>query len=77
MRRLTVALILVTPAGLSGCIPAAAIIGAVGTAAVVGRDVYCTGVSDAGHQAVRAALTGGHQVIACPERAPPPPEARP
>lgn len=48
---------------LSGCLQLAAI--ATSTALQV-RSVYCEGTTEAGKQAVRAKLTEGQKLVACP-----------
>ncbi|MBB4268169.1 hypothetical protein [Roseospira visakhapatnamensis] len=58
---------------LSACAP---LVG-VGAVAVGAAGLYCAGVSDAGKQAARDALTGGVPLIACPEPASESPEAGP
>lgn len=80
MRASRIAIPIAAALALTGCASLLTGLGAVGAAAVIGRDLYCTGVSDAGHQAARDALTDGRQVIACPEYVPAPtaaPEATP
>ena len=49
---------------LSGCLQLAAI--ATSTALQV-RSVYCEGTTDEGKRAVRAKLTDGQKLVACPE----------
>lgn len=50
---------------LSGCLTPAAVAFSV---ALQVREVYCEGTSDTGKEAVRAKLTAGQQVVACPEK---------
>ena len=58
MKKFTIAAALA--AGLSGCVLEVAT-----TGIVVGTAAYCAGVSEAGKQFARDALTAGRQVIAC------------
>jgi len=50
--------------GLSGCLQLAAI---ATSAALQVRSVYCEGTTEEGKQAVRARLTEGQKLVACPE----------
>jgi hypothetical protein len=47
---------------LSSCATAGRVGGGVTTAVTV----YCIGVSETGKQAIRAVLTGGQKILACP-----------
>lgn len=48
---------------LAGCTTA----GRVGLAVQIAQGVYCTAITPQGKQALRNAVTGGRQLIACPE----------
>lgn len=60
------ALTVAVSAPLGGCLPAAAIPGAIVGAA----GLYCAAVSDTGKAMARDALTGGVPLIACPPATP-------
>jgi len=49
---------------LSGCLQPAAI--AIGVGLQI-REAYCEGTTEEGKQAVRAKLTEGQKLVACPE----------
>lgn len=58
---------LLTAAALCCALAACSTASRVGLAVQIAQGVYCTAVTPAGKQALRNAVTGGQQLIACPE----------
>lgn len=62
MKSILVSVALVTL--LSGCVGTVL---AVSNLAIGARSIYCEGTTDEGKKAVRAKLTEGQKMVACPE----------